>query len=148
MIETPGYVTDYGFIKINILDACELYDVKRINYDSWNSSQLVIDLTDEGIPMNPFRQGWASMSTPTKEYEKRVYTKEEVHDSNPVMRWMISNVTLKHDPAGNIKVDKEKSGDKVDGVVADIMSLGALMDDDSPGRSVYEDRGILTLDEI
>ena len=148
IIETPGDVTDYGFIKEVVMDCCSEYDVKGINYDRWNSSQLVIDLTDEGVPMNPFGQGFASMSTPTKEFEKRVFNKEEVHNGCPVTRWMLSNVTLRRDPAGNIKVDKEKSSDKVDGIVADIMSLGALMDDDSPGRSVYEDRGILTLDEI
>ena len=148
MIATPGDVTDYGFIKEVIMNACEEYDVRIINYDRWNSSQLVIDLVDEGVPMNPFGQGYASMGTPTREYEKRIYSKEEAHNGNPVTRWMLSNVALRRDPAGNIKVDKEKSMDKVDGIVADIMSLGALMDDDNQGPSVYEERGVLTLDDI
>lgn len=148
MIATPGDVVDYGFIQKVIMDACERYDVRLINYDRWNSSQLVVDLIAEGVPMNPFGQGFASMGTPTREYEKRVYTREDVHDGNPVIRWMLSNVAIQRDPADNIKVAKDKSIDKVDGVVADIMSLGAIMMDDSPGKSVYEDRGVLTTDDI
>ena len=69
-------------------------------------------------------------------------------DGNPVTRWMLSNVAIKTDPAGSIKVDKDKSGDKVDGIVADIMSLAAVIMDDTGGPSVYEDRGVLDLDEI
>lgn len=148
MIATPGDVVDYGYIKSVIMEACEVYDVRLINYDRWNSSQLVVDLIEEGVPMNPFGQGYASMGAPTSQYEKRIFGKEEVHDGNPVIRWMLSNVALQTDPAGNIKVNKDKSGDKVDGVVADIMSLGALMMDDSPGKSVYEERGVLTTDDL
>lgn len=148
IIATPGDTVDYDYIKHTIMEQCEAFDVRRIYYDRWNSSQLVINLIEEGLPMEPLGQGFVSMSTPTKEYERRVYSGLDIHDSNPVMRWMLGNVTLRTDPAGNIKVDKEKSSDKVDGVVADIMSLAAAMDCGMGGRSVYEDRGVLSLDDI
>ena len=145
MIVTPGNVTDYNFIKKTIIQACEDYDIKSIAYDRWNSSQLVIDLTEEGIPMNPIGQGYASMSAPTKELEKRVLGKEINHEGNPVLRWMCSNVLLKEDPAGNIKIDKGTSKAKVDGMVALVMAIAELMNEEKEEEFVYNKRGIITI---
>lgn len=144
LITTPGNVTDYNFIKAKIFELCEKYNVVTIGYDRWNASQMVVDLTEEGIPMNPFGQGYASMSAPTKELEKRVLNKELNHQGNPVLRWMCSNVMLKEDPAGNIKIDKGNSNDKVDGMVALVMAIGEMMTDESE-EFVYKERGIITI---
>ena len=97
--------------------------------------------------MTPFGQGWASMSTPTKELERLVLQKKLIHNNNPVLRWMVNCVSIKRDPADNIKVAKDKSSDKVDGVVACIMSLGDYLSDDNPGdtNSVYNERDLLIL---
>ena len=148
LIVTPGNVTDYNFVKAKILEICELYDVKSIGYDRWNASQLVIDLVEEKIPMSPFGQGYASMSAPTKQLEKMVINKEINHAGNAVMRWMISNVMIKPDPAGNIKVDKAKSKEKIDGVVGLIMAIGEWMIDGRPQESVYETRGIVSIEDF
>jgi len=145
IIETPGNVTDYNFIRAKINELAEIYNIRGIAYDRWNASQLVNDLVDDGAKMDPFGQGFASMSAPTKELEKLVYGKQLVHGGNPVLRWMCSNVMIRQDPAGNIKIDKEKSTEKVDGMVGLVMALGEYMTDDSPGTSVYEERGILEL---
>ena len=68
------------------------------------------------------------------------------HFGNPVLRWMLASTVVKSDPAGNIKPDKERSTQKIDGIVASIMALGEWMtaqaDDD---RNPYENRGLLTL---
>jgi phage terminase large subunit-like protein len=77
--------------------------------------------------MYPFGQGFVSMSAPTKELERKVKNKELTHDGNPVTRWMMGNIYLKTDPAGNVKIDKAKSGDKVDGAVSMVMALGGYM---------------------
>lgn len=74
--------------------------------------------------MIPFGQGFASMSAPTKELEKMILGKQIAHGGHPVLRWMVSNVAMKQDPAGNLKPDKSKSSDRIDGVVALVMSLG------------------------
>jgi phage terminase large subunit-like protein len=132
---TPGNVIDYDYIKRDILQICEDYDVKNIQYDRWNSSQLVINLQEEGIEMEGFGQGYGSMSTPTKEFEKIVIAREMNHCGNPVARWMISNVELKIDPAGNIKIDKSKCSEKVDGIVAAVMALGGYMNNPDAGVS-------------
>lgn len=124
---TEGNVTDYSFIKAKIMQLATEYDIKDIAFDRFNASQLVIELQNEGITMFPFGQGFVSMSTPTKELERMVKNKQLRHANNPVTRWMMSNVLLRTDPAGNVKIDKAKSGDKVDGPVSIVMALGTAM---------------------
>ena len=91
--------------------------------------------------MSPFGQGVASLSAPTKELEKLVLGKQLNHGGNKVLRWMASNVAIKNDPAGNIKFDKSKATEKIDGMVSLVMALGSYMNDDSDD-SAYDDRGI------
>jgi phage terminase large subunit-like protein len=126
---TDGNVTDYSFIKARVIALAEQYDIKDIAFDRFNSSQLVIELQNEGLQMFPFGQGFVSMSAPTKELERLVKDKKLRHAGNPVTRWMMSNIMLRTDPAGNIKIDKAKSGDKVDGPVSIVMALGTCMQD-------------------
>lgn len=126
---TDGNVTDYAFIKARVIALAQQYDIKDIAFDRFNSSQLVIELQNEGLQMFPFGQGFVSMSAPTKELERLVKDKKLRHAGNPVTRWMMSNIMLRTDPAGNIKIDKAKSGDKVDGPVSIVMALGTCMQD-------------------
>ena len=143
---TPGNVVDYDFVKADILQIISLYDFQSTAYDRWNSSQTIIDLQNEGMECNPFGQGYGSMGAPTKEFEKLVLTEKIEHFGNPVLRWMLSSTVVKTDPAGNIKPDKEKSVQKIDGIVAGIMALGEWMtkqadEDNNP----YNNRGMLSL---
>lgn len=146
---TPGNVTDYDFIESDILSICEKYDVKEIAYDRWNSSQAVIHLQAEGLEMSPFGQGFGSMSTPTKELERLVLTQKLEHFGNPVLRWMMASVAIVTDAAGNIKPDKSKSTQKIDGVVATIEAIGQMMTDkaDMDDKNPYATRGMLSLSE-
>ncbi len=122
------------------------YDLKTSAYDRWNSSQTIIDLQNEGMECNPFGQGYGSMSAPTKEFEKLVLTEKIEHFGNPVLRWMLASTLVKTDPAGNIKPDKEKSTQKIDGIVAAIMALGEWMTAQANDESnPYENRELLTL---
>ena len=143
---TSGNVIDYDFVKADILRIVADYDLRSSAYDRWNSSQTIIDLQNEGMAFNPFGQGYGSMSAPTKEFEKLVLTEKIEHFGNPVLRWMLSTTVTKTDPAGNIKPEKEKSVQKIDGIVGSIMALGEWMtaqaDDDT---NPYEGRGLLTL---
>jgi phage terminase large subunit-like protein len=145
MIETPGNVTDYDYIQEKIKELAERYQIKSIAYDRYNASQLVIRLQADGFKMSPMGQGFVSMNTPTKELEKLVYQDKIIHAGNPVLRWMCSNILLREDPAGNIKIDRGKSTEKVDGMVALVMALGEFMTGEQTGPSVYDERGILTL---
>lgn len=143
---TLGNVIDYDFVKADILRIVADYDLRTSAYDRWNSSQTIIDLQNEGMECNPFGQGYGSMSAPTKEFEKLVLTGKIEHFGNPVLRWMLASTLVKTDPAGNIKPDKEKSTQKIDGIVAAIMALGEWMTaQDNDERNPYENRGLLTL---
>lgn len=143
---TPGNVIDYDFVKADILRIVADYDLRTSAYDRWNSSQTIIDLQNEGMECNPFGQGYGSMSAPTKEFEKLVLTGKIEHFGNPVLRWMLASTLVKTDPAGNIKPDKGKSTQKIDGIVAAIMALGEWMTAQANDeRNPYENRGLLTL---
>ena len=143
---TAGNVLDYDFVKADILQIVEMYDLQSTAYDRWNASQTIIDLQNEGMECSPFGQGYGSMGAPTKEFEKMVLTEKIEHFGNPVLRWMMASTVVKTDPAGNIKPDKEKSSQKIDGIVASIMALGEWMtaqaeEDNNP----YNQRGMLSL---
>lgn len=143
---TPGNVIDYDFVKADILRRTAEYDLRSSAYDRWNASQTIIDLQNEGMTCNPFGQGYGSMSAPTREFEKLVLTGRIEHFGNPVLRWMLASTFVKSDPAGNIKPDKERSTQKIDGIVASIMALGEWMTAQAADeRNPYESRGLLTL---
>lgn len=143
VIATDGAVIDYEVIRAKINELSEIYHIKEIAIDRWNATQLATQLTGDGFEMVAFRQGFASMSAPTKELERRVLAKEVNHAGNPVLRWMVSNVSIQQDAAGNMKPDKSKSTERIDGVVASVMALGRIMvyDDDRPGA--YADGGFM-----
>ncbi len=143
---TPGNVIDYDFVKVDILRIVADYDLKSTAYDRWNASQTIIDLGNEGMEFSPFGQGFGSMSAPTKQFEALVLTQQIEHFANPVLRWMLASTVVKTDPAGNIKPDKEKSAQKIDGIVAAIMALGEWLTFQAKNESdPYNDRGMLTL---
>jgi phage terminase large subunit-like protein len=147
IIMTDGNVTDYDFIKAKVIELTAKYKIECIAFDRWNASQLVIQLTNDGANMKPFGQGFISMSAPTKEIEKMFLSNEITHDGNPVMEWMMTNVMLRFDPAGNIKIDKAKSTEKVDGPVAMVMAYAQIMVEDRPTiyTSGEREKGLLML---
>lgn len=141
---TPGNTADYDFIRRDINEIGKQYRIRTLAYDRWNARQLATQLDDDGLPMLEWGQGYASMSSPAKELERLVVDRKLRHGGHKVLRWMAGNVARKEDAAGNIKPDKEKSGDKIDGIVATVMALGAMADVPI-SQFVYRDRGILTL---
>ena len=135
---TEGNVTDYDVISARIIEDCELYDVREIVYDRWGATQLITQLQAERLACVPFGQGFASMSAPTKELEKLILSKTFAHNGNLVARWMASNVSVRQDPAGNLKPDKSRSTERIDGIVAAIMALGRAQQSNL-WRSGYDD---------
>jgi phage terminase large subunit-like protein len=132
---TPGPTIDYQVIRehINVLGA--RFRIRSIAYDPWNATTLVKELADDGFNMIPVRQGFISMNAPSKEFERRVLAQELNHGGNPVLRWMADNVSVRTDPAGNLKPDKETSSDRIDGIVAAIISLAAM--EQAPKEAEY-----------
>ncbi|WP_282125641.1 terminase large subunit [Marinifilum flexuosum] len=130
---TPGNVTDYEFILQRIFDLATIYNIQGIAYDPWNSTHFASRLSDEGVGAicRPFRQGFKSFNFPTKEFERLALSGKLLHNDNPVLTWMLGNTELARDPAGNIKPDKSKSPDKIDGIVSSIMGLGELLEEEN-----------------
>ncbi|UZS00257.1 terminase large subunit [Chondrinema litorale] len=139
LIETPGNVRDDDFIINFILDLHKRFDIQSTAYDPWEATNIAAKLQEQEIEMNEFRQGFKSMSQPTKEFEKMVISQRLQHDGNPVMRWMMSNVMIVSDPAENIKIDKKKSKNKVDGPVSAVMALGEYMTFNPPFKTIEGD---------
>ena len=141
---TEGNVVHYGFIERFICELGERYDIREIAHDRWNATMMVQTLEDDGFTMVPFGQGFKDMSPPTKELMRLVLEHRLCHGGHPVLRWNMDNAFVRTDPAGNLKLDKEKSTEKVDGAVALVMALDRAMKNQG-GDSVYNHRGLLVL---
>lgn len=125
---TPGNVIDYTYIRRRINELASEYELQQIGYDPWNARHLAQQLQeDDGMPLIEFRQGYVSMNEPSKHFERLIVSGELRHGGNDVLRWMAGNATAKIDPSGNIKPDKSKSTEKIDGIVASIMAVGLAM---------------------
>ena len=140
---TPGNVIDYDVIRADINELGDKYRFEELAFDPWNATQLSTQLDGDGFTMVAFRQGFASMTAPSKEFERLLLERVLNHGGNPVLRWMASNVARKDDPAGNIKPDKSTSTGRIDGIVAAIMGIGRASVNE--GGSVYDERGLLSV---
>jgi len=143
---TEGNVVHYGFIESFIEELGTQYNIREIAFDRWGAVQMTQNLEGLGFTVVPFGQGFKDMSPPTKELMKLTLEEKIAHSGHPVLRWMMDNIFIRTDPAGNIKPDKEKSTERIDGAVALIMALDrALRNQGVAGASVYDERGILII---
>lgn len=144
---TPGNVVDYDFVLAQVDEDLGTFDLRQVAFDRWGAAKLqtqLMELGDEDFLVG-FGQGFASMSPPMKELEKLILGHGLAHGNNPVLTWMADNLVAAEDPAGNIKPDKGHSRERIDGMVALIMALDRAIRQTGGGKSVYEERGILTL---
>ena len=145
---TQGNVRDGKQIVHDIVtEVADKYNVVEIAYDRWMSTEIIVDLQEKGAPMLPFGQGYASMSAPTKRMAELVLEKRLWHNHNPVSAWQVGNIVIDMDPAGSIKITRNKCKEKVDGMVALVMAIGAYLGQykDNSNKSVYDERGIRTI---
>lgn len=120
---TPGNVIDYAFIRAKLNELADQFYIREVAFDRWGATKISTELQDDGFTMVQFGQGFVSMNSPTKELLKLTLEERMHHGDNPVLRWMCDNLVVRQDPAGNVKPDKEKSTEKIDGMVALIMAL-------------------------
>jgi len=151
---TEGNVIDYRFILDQIGQDAERYDIQELAFDRWGATKIMTELQEMGWAIEPglgektlvqFGQGFASMSPPTKALERLILAKELNHGNNPVLAWMAGNTVVQEDPAGNMKPNKAKSVERIDGMVATIMALDRAMRLGGQEKSVYETEGIFVL---
>lgn len=141
---TEGAVIHYSFIEKFIEKLGEKFQIAEIAFDLWNASYITQNLEELGFTMVQFGQGYRSMSQPTKELMNLVLERRIAHGGNPVLRWMMDNVFIEQDAAGNIKMSKKKSTEKIDGSVALVMALDrAVRVGNISTQSVYDSRGFI-----
>lgn len=134
LFTTPGNVIDYSFIRHTLNELGDEFFIKEVAFDRWGAAQISQQLMDDGFTMVQFGQGFASMSAPTKELLTLVLSGRLHHGDHPVLRWMCDNLVVRMDPAGNVKPDKEKSTEKIDGMVALVMGLDRAIKHQVPGQ--------------
>ena len=140
---TEGNVIHYGYIESFIEELGKKYNIKEIAFDRWGAVQMTQNLENMGFTVVPFGQGFKDMSPPTKELMNLVVGKRIAHNGNPVLHWMMDNISIREDPAGNIKMDKSKSVEKIDGAVATVMALDRAIRNEGSSESIYDSRGLL-----
>lgn len=136
---TPGEVTDYDQIEEDILHDHSTLPVREVPFDPHNAVELVNHMTDSGVPMVEMRPTVLNFSEPMKTLEALVLQGKLVHNGDPVLTWMVSNVVCHLDAKDNIYPRKERPENKIDGVVALIMAIG---------RALHGAPGPVDLDEF
>lgn len=127
LIATPGNVTDYDFVRHEIIELALRYSLGQIGYDAWNATQLALDLSSAGASMIPVHQTHAGLAPAWRELEKLILERKLRHGGHPILRWMAGNVEVELDAAGNAKPSKRHSSERIDGMVALDMALGRWM---------------------
>jgi phage terminase large subunit-like protein len=138
---TEGNVIDYNYVIDSVMKDFERFDVRGVAFDRFGFEAIRQRFVNAGVPDDKFisfGQGYLSMSAPMKELEKLVLERALIHNDNPVLKWMASNVAVAQDPAGNVKADKSKSIEKIDGIVASIMAIGLAIVDPGEEESYYD----------
>lgn len=136
---TPGNVVDYEAVRQALKDWAAEFQVREIAYDPWNATDLVTRLQEQdGFNCVPMRQGFASLSSPTKSLEKAVLSKTLRHDGHPVLRWCVSNVSVETDATGNLKISKKVSTERIDGVAALVMAVDRMERNNSQKTPNYQ----------
>lgn len=128
LIFTPGNVVDYDYILNKILEVNKQIKILKCGYDSWNSTQFVINATQKRLPMVPYSQSLGNFNKPCKEFERLMLSNKIVLDENVLVRWAFQNVELMVDNNENQKPKKSSKNAKIDPVISMLEALGIMME--------------------
>jgi phage terminase large subunit-like protein len=143
---TPGRTVDYSFIEYQVDKDSARYNMIELGYDPHNAHSLITNLVNKEIECVEIVQNWGNMSWVSKEFENLILMAALAHRNNPVLAWNAQNVVVHMGPSGNYKPDKQKSPEKIDGIIALLMALNrAISNEAENDDSIYETRGALVL---
>jgi len=142
LIATDGNVVDYNFVKQDLIDDAERFQFVGVGFDPWNAMSMMLDLQAEGMPVEQVRQGYVTLSGPSKEFERLLLDHQIMHGGHPVLRWCAQNVAIETDATGNIKPSKAKSTERIDGIAATVTGLALAIKNEAPPSM------ILTADSV
>jgi phage terminase large subunit-like protein len=139
LIATPGNRVDYEYVRQTLKDWAAEFSIRTIAVDPWNATDLITRLKEQdGFAVVEMRQGFASLSAPTKSLEVAILSESLRHDGNPVLRWNVSNVSVETDAAGNLKPSKKVSTERIDGVAALVMAIDQMDRNNSTKPPVFQ----------
>jgi phage terminase large subunit-like protein len=130
---TPGNVIDFSWIEADLVDFASRFAIQAVAFDPFQATQLSTRMLAEGLPMIEVRPTVLNFSEPMKTLEALVLQEKLIHDGDPVLGWMVSNVVAHLDAKDNIYPRKERPENKIDGIVALIMALSRAI---TPGTQV------------
>lgn len=144
---TRGRAVDKKAVAQRLAQLCADYDVKAVAYDRWRMEDLKRILDDEGIylPLVGFGQGFQSMSPALDAMETLVLDGKLNHGGHPVLTWNCSNCVVDTDPAGNRKLSKKRSREKIDGMVALIMAIGVWSSEQKQEEIIINDNTLFVV---
>lgn len=146
IVSCPGRVLDEGWYIATLFDQLRRYDVRCIAYDPWGMWDLKHQFSRYEDELMEYAQDIRHMSVPTKRLESEVLKHRMNFGGNPVLRWMMRNVVVYIDPNANVKLDKAKSRNKIDGVVALVDAIGGwLTRTNGRGGDMYDDHDLRTI---
>ncbi len=119
----------------------DAFDIVELAYDKWGAEKLAQDLSDHGLTMVEMGQT-SAMAEPTTEFESHAIDGKIAHVGNPALTWQVGNAVVVYDKFNRPHVSKEKSGRKIDGLVASIMAFGRGYLSVPKQKSPYKTRGI------
>jgi phage terminase large subunit-like protein len=124
---TPGAVVDYDYVRRQLLEWEQEFKIRVVAYDPWNATDIIGRLEKiDGFTCAKVRQGFGTLSAPSKFLEKAILGQQLRHDGHPILRWNIGNMSVESDAAGNIKPSKDASTERIDGGYALIMAIDAM----------------------
>ena len=134
---TVGDVTDYRYLRKFINSLAEIVNIECLGYDAWNSSQLMIELIEDGFTVNKQSLSVTALNAPTEEMG-RMY-RGGIIESNydPVYRWMMLNTELEYGYNDNKRPCKNSREEKIDGVIAELISIATLLNRDKWNKNKY-----------
>ena len=143
----PGKVLDESWYLEQLMQAMRPYEIEAIAYDPWGMWDLKTRFGIYEPVLMEYRQDIRYMSVPTKRLESELLKHELRLGANPVIRWMLRNVVVYIDPNANVKLDKARSRNKIDGVVALVDAIGAWLNQTNGERpqELYADHGLRVL---
>lgn len=140
LFTTPGNVVDYAFIKKQLFADAEKFEIKKIGIDRYNATQTTIEIAQEGLPIEYFRQGFLSMNPPCKELERLVISNSIHHGNHPILNRHARAVAVEEDAAGNIKPTKQKSTERIDGIVGLVEGMGMAAQGDDSAKELTSEK--------
>lgn len=143
LIATPGNMVDYNAVFNKVVEITSERKTAHVEYDRKFSAGLIHPLLEAGVELAPFAQTLPNYSQPTKEFERLIMSAKLRVGNNPILKWMLSGCVPIFNTNEDVRLDKDKSTKRIDGIIASIMALaGTLSEEQESETSKYNDPSV------